>query len=312
MLNERQFPALTAKPGSVESLGPRWADSFGDEPVVGLALMAKKQGRTPRQANVFRGETRKVYPTPEYPDPARAAKEDPNGLARHWGSGNHPWPPDNPLGYGLSNADGTYSPMNPVSTGVHWTESPQAIPERFTEALLNGTQPGSPLTPDEIRNIGEEETYQLAEDGGTLEPDMYALRGKVNRRRDAGTQAYRDLSHRDTGREPYRMAVVHHGKIDASMIDRNSRTTDYEDEVNLKEGAEVPVHAQQIYVPPAGKPAKRGGVTPDIVRRHGVTSMEHGLGVVSNRSAVPWSVAEFADGENSIPISRSRPSFGQL
>lgn len=293
---------------SVRNLGPQWSDSFGPEPVVSNTIGAKNQGRPYRQANVYRGETREIYPTPEYPDPARASREDPKGLLNHWSSGNHPWPPDNPLGYGISstddNGDHYFAPMNPISTGVHWTESPQTIPERFTEDAFKGKQSGRPLTGDEITSIGEHEQYEAA-DYRYTDPANYDLSERVDKRSEDGTQAYRDLSHREYGNEGrYNMGVIWHGKIDATHIDRRNLTTNYEDEVNLKPGSEVPVHAMQVHVKESGHEGFPGpGTTPDIVRRAGATGMDASpYQMVGKRSIVPWSVAQFGDGEKSVPI----------
>ena len=309
----------------VADLGPQWSDSFGPEPVVSRATMDVNSGRTPKQANVWRGETRKISPTPEYPDPAKASREDPAGLIDHWTSGSHPYRADSGYGAYSTNDKGesVFGPVNEMTSGVHWTESPQSIPERFTEPTFKGRQPGTKMSGTEARMIGEyEHLDDLSGPQGKSRydwsPEEKALEKKVDTRARKGRQPYRDLTHREEmgggSTEPYKMGVIWHGKIDARHIDHNNPTTNFEDEVNLrkdKNAPPVPVHAMQINVPESGAqgfPEK--GVTHDIVRRAGSSGLDaDAYQAVLPHSLVPWSTVQFPPGqEKQIPIRDGRRS----
>lgn len=311
----------------VSDLGPQWSDSFGPEPVVAKATMDVNSGRTPKQANVWRGETRKIYPTPEYPDPAKASREDPAGLIEHWTSGSHPYPADSGYGTYRTNDKGesVFGPVNEVTSGVHWTESPQSIPERFTESTFKARQHGTKMSANEARMIKEDERIDALTFGPDRKswrdewtPEETALETKVERRKNQGKQPFRDLGHRAEmgggSTEPYNMGVIWHGKIDARHIDHSNPTTDFEDEVNLRMDSNappVPVHAMQINVPESGSQGfPEAGVTHDIVRRAGKSGADADpYQAVLPHSLVPWSTVQFPPGqEKQIPIRDGRRS----
>ena len=289
------------------------------------------------KAKIYHGEVRRIYPTPEYPDPAKAALTDPEGVFTHWMSGRHPHPPGS--SYGIwdthpETGEMYVRPANPITAGVHWTTSPQAIPERFTEGAFLEPQKGMAMPKRESNYITAEETVEQWHGGGgrdaALEEHWAAIdRGETRQQFETPAhiqqaeklverRQYKDPAYRDLGGDtsvggqisrPFHMGVVWHGHYTPDMVDPNNPPTNYEDEVNLKSGVNVPIHAARFSIPQSGVATydqKIWHPTPSIVmagadRRGWAAS---GFGHVHEKGLVPWNVVQFKNAE--LPIEGQR------
>jgi hypothetical protein len=288
------------------------------------------------KAKIYRGEVRKIYPTPEYPDPAKAALKDPEGVLSHWMSGSHPYAAGS--GYGRwdthpETGKMILAPYNPVSAGVHWSYSPQTIPERFTEGVFKTPQTGVPMPKRESNFITAQELVEHWHAGGRQAAEQAHFeaqdRGEIDwrqrfqtpehiikaeafvERRENKDPAYRDLS-ADQIAKPYKMAVVWHGTHPGrEHEDPDNPTTNYEDEINFRSGTRVPIHAARLSIPSSGVTTYEQKIwhpTPHIVKA-GAFSGWHtsGFGHVQEKGLVPWSTVQFKDVE--MPIEGSRINY---
>lgn len=286
------------------------------------------------KANIYRGEVRRIYPTPEYPDPAKAAEKDPAGVLGHWLSGNHPWLPIEQSDYGMTDFDKetgktVLRPINPISAGVHWSYSPQTIPERFTESAFLKPQAGAPMPRKDINYINAEELLHHWHNRGGEdaareahwkgiergeidyqqrfeEPEHIRKARSLVERRQYSDPSYRDLSHGTSSAKPYTMGVVWHGSYTPDMADPDNPPTNYEDEVNLRPGVHVPVHAVRFHIPQSGVTAFEGKIwhpTPSIVMQGAGDSWNSSAYSHAHRQGrIPWNTVQFKDVPIQLPV----------
>ncbi len=283
------------------------------------------------RAKIYRGEVRHIYPTPDYPDPAKAARTDPQGLIEHWMSGSHPYTPEQGRGVWTKHPETGelyLGPSNKITTGVHWSYSPQSIPERFTEGVFKNPQEGVPLPKRDVNLMRAHEAVEDWEYGGyeaarqahyeakergeidwheSFEEPAHITRARAMVQRRG--EMYRDLSAEGTTGKPYKMAVVWHGTHPGrEHEDPNNPTTNYEDEINFRSGTNVPIHAMRFSVPESGITTYEQKIwhpTPGIVKAGEFKGWHtSGFGVVNERGFVPWNVAQFKNVD--LPVEGQR------
>ena len=240
------------------------------------------------QGKIYRGEVRRVYPTPEHPDPASA---DPHELLQHWTQPNYPYP-KNYRGFGLS-------------VGQHWTRSPEIMPHRFVEPVLLGKQPGVPMGQREQRAVSAQDFSQTdAPEGVSWHehyPAVQAAEKSVKRYERQGVNVFRDLSGGDPdlpgAAKPFHMGVV----WEAHHPERSETGTNYEDELNLPHQSHVEITGARIFVP-------KSGTTPNLRERHPTTFthqeraaarsdviMRSTYSHIGEHTSVPWSRVQFQE-----------------
>lgn len=257
----------------------------------------------PPSKRIYRGEVRKVFPTPEYPDPAQGLRDDPEGFLRHWMSPNHPWPVDQTWMRG---------PFEVPSVGQHWSGSPEIIPERFAiEHLARQPQQGKPMGRKEKTAVTRQD-YVDSTDYPYEERETLARYEAYLKRADKeGINRFRDLSGGDLERpdraKKFSMSVVWHGRLP----DDYDIGTNYEDEFDLPKGSKVQVEGARVHISPAGTThdfsqhypstftsEERAAANNDAWNRSGYSR-------ISPESPVPWSRVQFKS-TLEMPVDRPR------
>ena len=253
---------------------------------------------------IYRGEVRHAFPTPEHPDPAKRAVEDPHGLLRDWTSSHYPFP----KGYnGMS-----------LSVGTHWTRSPEVIPERFVEPVLLRPQTGVPMGKREASAVSRRHAYDEPPETDWERVDQRRTQDRkneayLNRAEREGVNQYADLSGGDPARpgkaKPFKMAVVWEGHLPQ----RHQTGTNYEDEYDLPHESSVNVTGARLYVPPAGQerhdfsqrhPSVFSALERSVARQDVFSRSTYSH--IGETTHVPWKRVQF-EGAVPLPVKSRRP-----
>lgn len=276
------------------------------------------------KARIFRGEVRTAFPTHTHPDPSEHLAADPHGFFKKWMEPNYPWPEN-------------WQGLGHVTTGQHWSRSPEAMPERFTEGVWNEEQTGvamgkreatavgrrqwlddahlhEPKFPRWSESMSSEENQARWEAHDVAKAEHHAMIAKyekyVERAEREGINTYGDLSGGDPDQpgkaQPFRMGVIweaHHPEEH-----EYEPGTSHEDELNLHKGVAARVTGARLFIP-------KTGVTQSITgeRHPSVFSPEEHLAAsldmlhrsaisgLRKSSVVPWNRIQFPEPIN-VPI----------
>lgn len=197
----------------------------------------RERAESLRGTPIYRGERRFIIPGHLLPDP---------GNERHFGEViKHLRRGTNYPGAGNSWSHGMRTNVDPrVSVGTHWSTNPNVSRDNF--AWMKGNQTGVPASASDRRRMRRGWNFRVMPE--------YKANNMLHMDDRLSDDYFRNGTEPDA--KPFVGRFLWHGTIDnpEEQLDTESPWTPHEDEINLKLGATVPIHAVSYAVAPSGQP----------------------------------------------------------